>query len=309
MENWEGVQSAEDFYPIVTIQPEWILEDEAMGSKQKFWFRDSRHRADWLFKYPQTNTGQHWAEKIAEQIAVELHILHAKVELAVFQTVQGSASESFARKGRELFHGNQVLAGQVLGYDPGKRFRQANHTLENILSALDRVFVRPETARASKQRIAGYLVLDALIGNTDRHHENWGILLKRTRRTWIGMVAPSFDHASSLGRELLDDGDGKCRRRLLNEHRVGAYAEKAPGAIYWDSSDKRAVSPLDLIRRSTSIHPSLFRPVFARLDMLQESTLSRILARVPPGWMSEEARRFAMELTCYNLKQLKKIPL
>lgn len=40
---------ADEFYPVVTIQPDWILEDEAMGSKEKFWFRDSRQRADWLY--------------------------------------------------------------------------------------------------------------------------------------------------------------------------------------------------------------------------------------------------------------------
>jgi len=74
-------------------------------------------------------------------------------------------------------------------------------------------------------------VLDAVIGNTDRHHENWGILLRRTKRRWMGMLAPTFDHASSLGRELRDETRGKCRRRLLSENQVGAYSEKATGAI------------------------------------------------------------------------------
>ncbi|MEP7367156.1 MAG: HipA-like protein, partial [Acidobacteriota bacterium] len=59
------MQPAGDFYPIVSIQAGWVLEDEAMGSKRKFWFRESGDGADWLFKYPQPNTGQHWAEKLA----------------------------------------------------------------------------------------------------------------------------------------------------------------------------------------------------------------------------------------------------
>jgi hypothetical protein len=122
------MQPVGGFFPILTIRPEWVLEDEAMGSKQKFWFRQLGDGVDWLFKYPQPNTGQHWAEKIAAGIAEELEILHAKVELAMFDGVQGSAAESFARDGRELFHGNQVLAGQVLGYDPAKKFgNRATH--------------------------------------------------------------------------------------------------------------------------------------------------------------------------------------
>ncbi|MBM3726654.1 MAG: hypothetical protein FJW40_14670, partial [Acidobacteria bacterium] len=121
------MQPASDHYPIVTIKPEWVLEEEAMGSKRKFWFRQINSHADWLFKYPQANTGQHWAEKVAAEIAGKLEVLHARVELASFDGVQGSATESFARQGRELYHGNQVLAGQVLDYNlrlsPGLRQR------------------------------------------------------------------------------------------------------------------------------------------------------------------------------------------
>jgi hypothetical protein len=158
-------------YPILTIQPESILGNEAMGSKEKFWFREQENTPQCLFKYPQENTGQHWAEKIAAEVAGELEILHARVELATFMEVKGSATESFAREGRELYHGNQILAGKTLGYDPSRKFRQSDHTLSNIFSALDAVFKTPEMARAAKERIAEYLVLDALIGNTDRHHE------------------------------------------------------------------------------------------------------------------------------------------
>jgi hypothetical protein len=95
-------------YPIIEIQPAWVLEGEAMGSKPKFWFRQAEEAPEWLFKYPQENTGQHWAEKIATEVASLLDILHARVELAVFQGVRGSATESFAREGRELF---QALPG------------------------------------------------------------------------------------------------------------------------------------------------------------------------------------------------------
>ena len=64
--------------------------------------------------------------------------------------------------------------------------------------------------------IADYMVLDALIGNTDRHHENWGILRTRVDGQWEDKVAPSFDHASLLGRELQD----VRREKLLVENRA-----------------------------------------------------------------------------------------
>jgi hypothetical protein len=297
---------AADPYTVRVIQPEWVLEQEAMGSKDKFWYR-SEDGTDWLFKYPQANTGQHWAEKIAAEVAGCLEVLHARVELALFQGVRGSATESFARDGRELYHGNQVLAGYVLDYDPGKQFRQSDHTVENVFSAMDLAFVSPEAARRAKGDIADYLLLDAVIGNTDRHHENWGILRKRTERGWQGMVAPTFDHASSLGRELLDEGVGKCRRRLLQESRVGDYAERARGAIFWQATDTHGLSPIELMRRAASSYPELFGPALHRLGKLDLSTLHDIVWRVPEEWMSELARTFAVELMCYNLDQLRKI--
>lgn len=51
-------------YSIFEIQPEWVLEQEAMGSKDNFWYRAKDGELEWLFKFPQPNTGQHWAEKI-----------------------------------------------------------------------------------------------------------------------------------------------------------------------------------------------------------------------------------------------------
>lgn len=293
-------------YAVRELQPEWVLGTEAMGSKDKFWFR-SGDDPEWLFKFPQPGTGQHWSEKIAAEVAEALDILHARVELAVFQEQRGSATESFAREGRELYHGNQIMAGHVLNYKPDKKFGQSAHTLENIFLALERAFASPDGARRAKERMAQYLVLDALIGNTDRHHENWGILRKRTEGGWHGMLAPTFDHASSLGRELVDDSAGKCRRRLLAEDRLAQYAEKASGAIFWRADDRHGISPLELVRRASRLYLGLFGPALKDLGKLDRGLLRQIVERVPADWMSERAQEFAVELMCYTLEQLRKI--
>jgi hypothetical protein len=294
-------------YSIFEIQPEWVLEPEGMGSKEKFWYRAKDGEPEWLFKFPQPNTGQHWAEKIAAEVAACMDVLHGVVELAVFQGTRGSATESFARDGRELFHGNQILAGKVHGYDPATKFRQCDHTLTNIFLGLERTFTKPEGAHRAKVLLAEYLVLDAVIGNTDRHHENWGIMRKQVGNRWQGLVAPTFDHASSLGRELLDEGEGKSRRQILRQHRIGNYAEKAPGAIYWDKQDKRGLSPLELVRRGAALHPDLFKPGIVKLAKLERALLEKIVERVPTDWMSPLAREFAVALMCYNLEALRKI--
>ena len=291
-------------YPIVDVQPEWVQPEE-MGSKRKFWYRQAEGSATWLFKYPQPNTGQHWAEKIAAEISELLRIPHAKVELAVFEGQQGSVTESFARGGRELVHGNQILAVIVHGYDPKRKFRQTNHTVLNIWQVMDRVFVDPEAARRAKYCLAEYLVLDALIGNTDRHHENWGILRKRRGERWTGFIAPSFDHASSLGRELLD----VHRDRLLAENRVNKYAERGRGAVYWSEDERHAPSPLELVRRAVRKYPDLFRRASRTLARVDEADFLQIVERVPPGCITPSSQVFALELLRYNFRQLQELLL
>ena len=298
-------------YPIIRVQPEWMLQREEMGSKTKFWYRPLATEADageaednmWLFKYPQPRTGQHWAEKLAAEVADILRIYHAQVELAEFQNDRGSVTESFARSGRSLYHGNQVLERVIHGYDPEKRFRQSNHTLRNIFQAMDDIFLEPETAKSAKMIIADYLLLDAVVGNTDRHHENWGVLRKRVGDKWKGFVAPSFDHASSLGRELLDER----RDRILAENRVGTYAERARGAIYWSEDDQRGLSPLELVRRGTVSYPALFVASLSKLERLSRESLLNLVDRIPQCWMTPAARAFVCALMCYNLQELRKL--
>jgi hypothetical protein len=294
-------------FPVIEIQPAWVLDREALGSKRKFWYRQPEPKSDWLFKYPQPNTGQHWAEKIAAEIADCLNIPHARVELALFQDNRGSTTESFIQDGWSLSHGNQVLAGQVFGYNPEAKYGQSDHTLANIFLALEKIFAQPEDAQEAKRSLADDLVLDAVIGNTDRHHENWGILLKQEDEQWVGSVAPTFDHASSLGRELLDEGKKKSRLRLLNEKRVRDYVEQASGAIYWDKTDKRGISPLELVRRAVSLHKDIFKPALARVAQLDRTKVEAIVSRIPDDWMTPLARQFSIEIMRYNLEQLRRI--
>ena len=204
-------------------------------------------------------------------------------------------------RGEELVHGNQMLAGVVHGYDSENWYRQSSHTLANIWRVMDLYFVEPEAQVLGKSRIAEYMVLDALVGNTDRHHENWGLVLSRPQdKQWMGEVAPSYDHASSLGRELRDER----RDGILAGNRVGDYVERGHGAIYWSEEDRRGPSPLELVRCATRSYPDLFRPALENLRRMDKGSLIDLVDRVPSNWMSASAREFAIAQLHYNIVQL-----
>lgn len=285
-------------YPIFEVQE--ALDQEDMGSKEKFWYLPEGETTKWLFKYPREDTGEHWAEKVAAEVANGLGTPHGGVELAVFEGRRGSVTESFVSEGEELVHGNQVLGGTLRMYDTKVKRGQSDHTFENIWLALERFFIQPKTIEKAKLHFAAYVVLDAVIGNTDRHHENWGILRDRKGTRWTGVLAPSFDHASSLGRELSDEQ----RNRFITEGRVGGYADRGRGGIYWFSGDTYGRSPLELARLAAQAHPDAFRPAINKLKRLDEDSLRGIMDRMPENWMSTSAQSFAIQLMCHNVERI-----
>jgi len=289
-----------DPFPIIPLDPEWVLDDEAMGSKDKKWFMlPSGER--WLFKFSRVNdgvpTGEHWAEKQAAEVAALLDVPHAKVELAEFGGKVGSLSRRFpelSHPGVELIHGNDLLPGFVLGYDREKRFRQGDHTLENILMAVARAIPDEQARLEAMTILAGYIVLDALVLNTDRHHENWALFRRTSEngkvRHW---VAPSFDHASSLGRELTEE---RLTQWGKEPWRPAWYAERAHGAIYLKDSGDHGENPLKLLEVAHRWRPQHVLPWLDRVRSLNLDAISGMVARVPDTMMRACSKRFSTAL-------------
>lgn len=301
-------------YPIITVTPESVLESEQLGTKDKFWFNtetDDEHKlkSQWLFKFPTEGTGQHWAEKIACEIAKQMKILTPRVELGSFQGVPGSITENFTNDGYELFHGNQILAGFEPDYKSEQMWHQNDHTVRRIFAAINAIFLEADAKKKASDQMASYLVLDALICNVDRHHENWGILRKTTPEGMRGRLAPSYDHASSLGRELRDSESKSNRERYLRDLGVGKYIERGRCPIFVDGTGKHGPSPLRLVSRCLEIEKLAphFRSGLEKLSHLDEAFFKEIIDRIPVSWMSPLAREFTLSLLNETLRQLKSL--
>ena len=292
-----------EYYPVVKVLPEWRDEDEDMGSREKFWYRESVDGTPWLFKCPRENTGEHWAEKIAAEVAGLVGIPHARVELAEVEETpggRGTVSESFLEPGSRLVHGNELMAFVWSEYNQDLRFRQSQHTLENILDILNTPMEFRDRDNQLARGFCEYLVLDALIGNTDRHHENWGLQPVGIQGGFRLDLAPTFDHASSLGRELTDER----REEILGQEGMGRYSERGRGGIYWSDADRYGPSPLHLVRLSARQYPHMFTSALRRVESVELNALEDAVTRVPPGWMSQRSREFAVALMDYNWNQL-----
>ncbi len=285
-------------YPIIEIESESRGAIEQLGSKPKFWFRRDGH--DWLFKEARESTGEDWAEKVASTIAERLGVRSHYAELAVCNGRRGCAVKSFVVPHiSALVHGNEVLELTVPGYDMTVEYGQSDHTIDNIVGAIERLFPMGKERHVAATRMVGYLVLDALIGNTDRHHQNWGVLLTEVGPSGSFArieMAPTYDHASSLGRELSD----ARRNMILREQSVRRYVERARGGIFASPEAKRGMSPLDVARRLALDYPELFFHWQRRLKQLPVRFWDEILACVPDGRMTDSSKLFASALLAEN---------
>ncbi len=295
-------------YPIFHLSTDSPILTEQLGSKPKFWFRSQEDDQEWLFKFTREGTGEHWSEKIAAEVAAWMGVPAARVELAEFTGKRGAASLSFVRRkeGFDLVHGDELLAGHVTGYERDRVFRHSGHSIHNILDAVTKAFPDTDLRHDQLCRLAGYVVLDALIGNTDRHHQNWGMLRRQTESGTIEQeIAPSFDHASSLGR---NESDERLERRL-RDNQVLRYLRKGRGGIYWTSSDAKGANPLDLTEKAARKWPKFFEPWLQRIHQLDESRFFGIVNKVPDDWMSPTQKKFCLALLASSCSELKRISL
>ena len=167
------------------------------------------------------------------------------------------------------------------GYDRTKQFRQSDHTVEHILAAIAIVLPNPAEQAAAFQQMAGYLILDAIILNTDRHHENWALIRVMHQDGRISHeMAPTFDHASSLGR---NEPPEKLATWLSEPGRPEWYAARSQcrGGIYLRSDDAHGANPLRLLELVVRKWPDYFVSWLPSLENVNEDALCDTVARIP----------------------------
>jgi len=203
---------------------------EPIGLDEKVWLREPGRDRRGLFK-PVVDHGdwcqdEDWSEGAASRLGARLGVPCAHIRLAVRAGDRGCLSLDVAPKGWELQPGAVLLSGVVDDYVPGNERTpgRPGHSLENIQRALAGYEKPPGAGCPSDfdafDTFAGYLVLDALIANRDRHDENWAILLPPDDRP--PSLAASFDHFTSLGYNLRDS----ARQRLLTDDGVAGWAAR-----------------------------------------------------------------------------------
>lgn len=289
--------------PIIELPPEANLRMEQLGSKYKFWLDHQGRRG--LFKAARVGTGEDWAEVAAAFVAKAIGLPHAECDLAVFQGRPGVISWSLLGKHDELLHGNEMLArlhGPYPHTDEARHVPQ--HTVRRCLYVCERIglppgFIPPPEVTRGVHLFVGYLMFDALIGNTDRHDQNWAWIFQgdlAVKGQYPLCLSPTYDHGSSLGRNLTDERRSEKLACADPRFDVGAYAAAARSCMYIKETD-----PKPALVREAFGYAQLLRPKAAgswtkQLHSIDFGRLTSEFARIPESRASPVAIEFALRM-------------
>lgn len=236
--------------------PEGAREKSALFPPEPVPFDFIKPERRYLFKlsdprYPE----QFWAEVIAYVAGCLLGVEVPPAYIAIHQgrQVSGALIEWFFVDGEQVFvAGGNRLQRLVPEYD---RKKGTDHSFQLVQRAC---LAEVKSGLQGDWLLywAQAFLFDALIGNTDRHQDNWGFL------SWtddagnaVERLAPLFDNGTSLGMERHLD-----HVRGWDDNRCEAYLGKGCHHMKWQNNDIGRCRHFDLVAHVVNGNPRL-RPV------------------------------------------------
>ena len=245
---------------------------------------------------------QFWGEVVAYRVGCLLG-LQVPPAFAAWNSRTGHCAaliEWFYNDNNEAF----VMAGdflQMINKDFDRKDGAQHNLLDNM--RLLRMLAIPKLLEPGwRQWWVDALLFDALIGNTDRHQDNWGLIFIRTEQVARCRLAPLFDNGTSLGHERFTD-----RVSSWTAVDYDRYISKGTHQLKWSLTDPLQ-GHFSLLQRALEEWPDTREAAGARLDFSFDelsdavADLVRLVATTP---LSSERLEFMLRLLGYRLALLK----
>lgn len=266
----------------------------------------------YLFKtsrgvYPE----QFWVEIFAYQLGclIGVPVPPAFVARDSKEGKAGALIEWFYNQNEDRYmRGGDAMTAMINNYD---RVRGGQHNLQTIFE-----FVRPLKwgSPGWTQEWAKILIFDALIGNSDRHQENWGIITQyglldeatRKRRTKAKILessmSPAFDNGTSMGHEIMQN--------KFQNFKFEKYVNNGKPHMLWDISVKREqhINHENFIKKYAFDHEKCRETMLGCLQFSEaevRAILQRLMSFDIQPRLSSERAEFMLKLLMYRLKILK----
>ncbi|PRZ08257.1 hypothetical protein BCE75_103184 [Isoptericola sp. CG 20/1183] len=277
-----------------------VIRDEPGGrDPNKRWLApdpDAPRQEHWLWKSRQiTASGDvhaltDCAEVVASRLAGLLGIPAADCRYAVHDGELGLVSRNVAPEGFSLNTGAAYLP-EVVGYvrqsegsaaraPVGRMHRDEGYTLDAVERVLSGVNPPPGLAGFTAfGAFAGYLVLDALVGNSDRHPGNWALLESETGERFL---APTYDHGTALGAGLTDENRRvKDPAAFARRGRANPFTPRKQSLVDLSLTAVRRADAAEWLRRLARLDDSGVRAILdapgQRLSVVASTFMERVV--------------------------------
>ena len=231
----------------------WNIYDDApygSGASEKIWLIDPKSNKTGIFKYPKIKTdgsitGEYWAEKVAAELSKLIGINCAEIDIGTYYGKRGSMSYNFLNKGESMLEGVSFITREYQIYNSDKmidEFSGDKYSVQMIEKSFPWLF----------ENIIEMIVFDALIGNSDRHHSNWGTIINVSEKqvnpfnNILPMkFAPLYDNGSSLCCRIApDEVDVILKDNMRLEALIDSKSRSAIGF-----GNKRPIRHFELIEK------------------------------------------------------------
>ena len=255
---------------------EFGVYSEGARDKTAFFPRESgaypfiKPERRYLFKlsdkrYPEQFWGEIIAAEIGEMIGVSVPPAFPAINSATKKS--GALIEWFYEDEECTFVlGGRYMELMIDNFDT-KKGRQ--HNFDSIVSLLEEF----QTFGMIKDWLIEWskgLIFDALIGNTDRHQNNWGILFYSNGEAEL---SPWFDNGTSLGHERHETHVNNWDNKELDD-----YLHKGKHHLRWDlKEDSKRVGFFEMPKRLLTLDKSLKKPMLECVERLDTVKLRAFL--------------------------------
>jgi len=261
IDNWQRDDTYEGVYPSgarvkdAYFSPE-EPEDRCIKSNWRYLFKLSRSTPQCDFPW------QFWCEIIAYRfgsvIGVKVPPAHIGLSKIYKEDTDTYAAliEWFYDENKDIYvTGERIMVGLIEDFDTDKGTKHNFKIIRDSFKAHQEII----------DCWASILTFDTLIGNIDRHQENWGLILENARLQHkegsVLRLSPAFDNGTALCYEILEQNIDKYEDiNKLERYLTGRYARHH---MKWSLDEGRKLNFYEFMKEFTIAFPQI-RPIIAR---------------------------------------------
>ena len=247
------------------------------GSRYKRIAIDKKTNEEIYFKYESYNCSESCSEKLCYEIAKVLDYSCARIEFGEDENQNiGVLNYLFVNRLEEI----HLDAISYINKDSSLRCQF--YTIKNIKKCLDQI---DSTLFDDFLKI---MVFDALVGESDRHEENWGITKSRTGYK----ISPLYDNGCNLLRNFKNEFFAEKYYNGIKDFQ--SYIRGAKSLIYKDDGSGK-YNLLDLIQVLYQKYPEVIGREIKNLSKLTDQKIENIVSMIPEVIISFMHKKYIIE--------------